>query len=137
MQINPYLAFNGDCAEAMEFYKNLFGGEIIALQKYGDAPGTEEIPGKNDDHIMHMQLKIGDRVIMASDAPSELYEKPSGIKIQTSFDSLAEAERVFNALAEDGTVLMKFEPTFWAAGFGMLVDKWGTPWMMNCDEDRG
>ncbi len=137
MQINPYLTFNGDCAEAMEFYRELFGGEIIALQKFEDAPSSGISTGIPGDRIMHMQLEVGGRILMASDAPEKMYSKPEGITIQISFDSLAEAERVFSALAEEGTVRMKFEPTFWAAGFGMLTDKWGIPWMMNCDEDKG
>ena len=137
MELNTYLSFYGNCAEAMEFYRELFDGEITAVQKFSEAPSSENLPKELDDRIMHMQLKIGDRILMASDSPKEFYEKPAGITLQTSFDSLAEAKRVFNALAEGGTVKMDFEPTFWAAGFGMLIDRWGIPWMVNCEEDKG
>ncbi len=134
MQMNPYLTFSGNCRAALQTYAELFGGDIIAMQTFGASPMGAEMPDAAKDMVMHAQLKIGDRLIMASDDPKGGTEI-RGFQMQTGFDTLAEARRVFDALAEGGVVTMPFDKTFWAAGFGMLRDRFGVPWMMNCDSD--
>ncbi len=136
MEINPYLTFNGNCREALETYAHLFGGEIIAMQTFGDSPMGAEMPDAAKGLVMHAQLKIGDRVIMASDDPQGGEVKITGFQMQTGFDNVAEAKEAFDALAKGGEVTMPFDKTFWAAGFGMLRDRFGVPWMMNCDQER-
>jgi PhnB protein len=81
---------------------------------------------------MHSELKLGDRVIMGSDAPPEWYTTPGGFSVSLQFDDLDAGQRAFDALAEGGTVKMPLRATFWAEGFGMLIDRFGTPWIVNC-----
>ncbi len=133
MEISPYLNFNGNCAEAFKWYAEILGGEIVYMQTFRGSPLESEVPEADLDQVMHASLKIGDCTLMASDNPWGNYSPPEGIQISTGFDDLAEATRVFNALAEGGEVKMKFEKTFWAAGFGMLVDRFKIPWMVNCE----
>lgn len=135
MQVNPYLHFNGQCAEAFRFYEQVLGGRIEAMMKHGDSPMAEQVPPAWHDKIIHARLVMGDQVLMASDSPPEYYEKPQGLYVSLNVEKPSDAERIFTALAENGTVKMPFAKTFWAAGgFGMLVDRFGTPWMVNCEQ---
>jgi PhnB protein len=135
MQVNPYLNFNGQCAEAFKFYERVLDGKIEAMITHGDSPIANEVPSAWHDRIMHARLVVGDQVLMASDSPPEHYEKPQGLYVSLNVKKATDAERIFRALAENGTVKMPFEKTFWAAGgFGMLVDRFGTPWMVNCEQ---
>ena len=134
MQVNPYLNFNGQCAEAFRFYEKVLGGRIEAMITHGNSPIADEVPSAWHDRILHARLVVGDQALMASDSPPEHYEKPQGLYVSLNVDEPADAERIFHALAEKGTVKMPFAKTFWAAGgFGMLVDRFGTPWMVNCE----
>jgi PhnB protein len=134
MQAHPYLNFDGQCAEAFRFYERVLGGRIEMMMTHGESPIAGEVPPDWHEAIMHARLVVGDAVLMASDSPGGHYQKPEGMYVSLQIDDAAEAERVFHALAEDGTVTMQFEPTFWAAvGFGMLRDRFGIPWMINCE----
>lgn len=133
MQSNPYLFFNGECATAFEFYEQCLGGKIIAKMTYGESPMAEQSPPEHRDRIMHINLTVGDIVIMGADAPPQMFEKPQGFYVNLQFDNVADAERIFNVLAEKGNVRMSFQETFWANRFAMLVDRFGTPWMINCN----
>ncbi|MDQ3557459.1 MAG: VOC family protein [Gemmatimonadota bacterium] len=133
MQFTPYLNFDGQCAEAFRFYEQVLGGEL-EMQTHGDSPIAGEVPPETHDLILHARLKVGDALLMASDSPSEHYEKPQGLYVSIQVDDPADAERIFHALAENGKVTMPIEKTFWAERFGMLVDRFGTPWMVNCDQ---
>jgi PhnB protein len=136
MKFTPYLNFNGQCAEAFRFYEQVLGGRIEMMMTHGESPIAGEVPPAWHDRIMHARLAVGDQVLMASDSPPEYYQKPQGLFVSIHVDKPADAERIFNALAEDGKVTMPFEKTFWAAGgFGMLVDRFGTPWMVNCERE--
>lgn len=137
LEIGIYLSFLGNCREAFECYRDIFGGEIVAMVKYGDSSMVEGISEERKREVMHARLKVGDRVLMASDMSDEMYSRPSGIRVHLGFDDVAEAERIFDALAEGGDVEEAFGPTFWAAGFGMVCDRFGTPWLINCDKDPG
>lgn len=135
MQVNPYLNFNGQCAEAFRFYEQVLGGKIESMMTYAESPMAGETPPALRDHVMHARLVLDGQVLMASDSPPEYYEKPQGLYVSLNVEKAADAERIFHALAENGTVKMPFEKTFWAAGgFGMLVDRFGTPWMVNCEK---
>src|SRR5215208_2581913 len=128
MQVNPYLNFNGDCAEALRLYEQVLGGKIEGMTTFGEGPAEAQHSPEMKDRVMHARLVMGDQVLMASDSPPEYYEKPQGTMIALGIGKVADAERIFNALAEGGTVKMPFQKTFWAAGgFGMLVDRFGTP----------
>lgn len=134
MQVNPYLSFDGQCAEALKTYAKVLGGKIEAMFTFGDSPAAGDVPPDWHDRIMHARLVVDGQVLMASDSPGERYEKPQGTYISLNVDKPADGERIFNALAKGGTVKMPFGKTFWAeGGFGMLVDRFGTPWMVNCE----
>jgi PhnB protein len=133
MRATPYLNFNGQCEEAFRFYEQLLGGRIEVMQTHGDSPVAPHVPADWHDSILHARLVAGDTVLMGSDSPSERYERPQGIYVSLQLTDPAEAERIFSGLADGGTVTMPIEKTFWAERFGMLVDRYGTPWMINCD----
>jgi PhnB protein len=133
MKLNPYLSFNDECEAAFKFYEQCLGGKIDSMMTYGDSPMAEQTPPEKLDKIMHASLMVGGTVLMGSDAPPQFFEKPQGFSVSLVFDDAVEAERIFNALAENGTVQIPIQETFWAARFGMVVDRFGTPWMINCD----
>jgi len=134
MELNPYLTFNGQCEAAFKFYEKLLGGKIDAMMTYGSSPMAEQTQPEWRNKIMHARMTVGDQMLMASDAPPDRYEAMKGIMVTIGIDDPAEAERIFLALSEKGTIQMPIQKTFWAARFGMLVDQFGTPWMVNCEE---
>ncbi len=133
MQLNPYLNFNGQCETAFKFYEQCLGGKIEATMTYGESPMADQTPPEWRNKIMHASLIVGDKVLMGADGPPDRYEEPKGLSVLLGIDDPAEAERIFHALAENGTVQMPIQETFWAARFGMLVDRFGIPWMINCE----
>jgi PhnB protein len=134
MQMNPYLIFNGNCEAAFKFYEQCLGGKIVMMLNHSDAPAAEQVPAEWHDKIMHVCLDLGGRLLMGSDSPPEYFEAPQGFYVQLSIDEPVEAERIFHTLAENGKVKMPLEETFWAFRFGMLVDQFGIPWMVNCEK---
>lgn len=135
MHVNPYLNFNGNCREAFDFYARVLNTDIIMMLPFGATPMADQMPPEMRDLIAHAQLRMGDGVLMASDAPGN-YERPQGISVTLNIPATDEAERVFNALSEQGTVQMPLTETFWAQRFGTLVDRFGIPWMINCEKPR-
>jgi PhnB protein len=132
MQLNPYLLFNGQCETAFKFYEKCLGGKIEAMIPHAGTPAESSVPAEWRDKIMHASMTVDGAVLMASDAPPEHYQAPKGFSVSINLKNAAEAERIFNALAENGTVKMPLQQTFWATRFGMLTDRWGIPWMINC-----
>jgi PhnB protein len=132
MKINPYLLFNGNCEAAFKFYENIFGGKINAMMRYEGSPAAQQVSVDHRNKIMHAQLAAGNEVLMGSDAPPDRYEPMKGFSVTLNLDKATEAERIFKALSEKGTVRMPLEKTFWAERFGMVTDQFGTPWMINC-----
>jgi PhnB protein len=130
--VNPYLVFNGRCREAFAFYADCLGGKIEAMLPHAGTPAEGHVPSEWREKIMHARLTVGEDVIMGSDAPPGHFEPPKGFSVAIQLTDPAEAERVFHRLADGGTVQMPLQQTFWAARFGMLVDRFGTPWMVNC-----
>lgn len=133
MQFSPYLNFNGNCKEAFEFYAQVLGGEIIALMTFAEAPPEADVSPDAKDQVMHAQLKVGDMIIMASDAP-RTFQPAQGMHITIGVDTPGEAERIYKALSEGGEISMPMEETFWARRFAVFKDRFGTPWMVNCDK---
>ena len=133
MELNPYLTFNGQCEAAFKFYERCFGGKIEFMLTHGESPMAQQTPAEWRNKIMHARLVVGGRALMGSDAPPERYEGTKGFSVSLGVAAPAEAERIFNALAENGTVQMPLQETFWALRFGMLVDRFGVPWMVNCE----
>ncbi|MGA8567180.1 MAG: glyoxalase/bleomycin resistance/extradiol dioxygenase family protein [Candidatus Binataceae bacterium] len=134
MQLNPYLFFNGQCEAAFKFYEKVLGGKIEAMLPHEGTPAAEHVPPEWRKKILHARLVVGDKVLMGSDAPPGRQEEMKGFSVTLGTDDPKEAERIFHALAENGTVRMPIEKTFWAVRFGMLVDQFGTPWMINCEQ---
>ena len=134
MQLNPYLNFNGQCEAAFKFYERCLGGKIVFTMTYGESPMADKVPSDWRKKILHVRLMAGDQALMGADAPPEHYEQPKGFSVTVGIDDPAEAERIFHALAEKGSVSMPIQKTFWAQRFGMLVDQFGIPWMINCEE---
>jgi PhnB protein len=131
MLFHAYLNFDGQCAEAFRHYAELLGGKL-ELMSYGDSPVANEMPEGSGDRVMHAALTVGDQLLMASDAPPGRYQQPAGTYVSVTMDTIDEARRIFDGLAQSAEIQMPFEPTFWSPGFGMLVDRWGTPWMVSC-----
>ena len=128
-----YLAFNGNCADAMRFYERALGAKLEVLMTNGASPMAAHCPPESHDRILHARLALPDGgVLMAGDCPGTMpYEGIKGVSLTLNYDSSAEAERRFHALAEGGQVTMPLQPTFWARTWGMLVDRFGTPWIVN------
>ncbi|MEX2113709.1 MAG: VOC family protein [Pirellulales bacterium] len=134
MSVNPYLTFNGDCELAFKFYEKCLGGKIEMMVPHAGTPAEGHVPAEWNDKIMHARLVLDDTLLMGSDAPPGMYVAPQGFSVAVQVKDPAEAERIFNALADNGTVRMPIEPTFWAIRFGMCVDRFGIPWMVNCEQ---
>jgi PhnB protein len=135
MQWNPYLAFDGQCEKAFKFYERCLGGKIVAMIPYGDTPSKEHVPAGHERKIMHARINLGSQVLMGGDAHSmHPYEGVKGCSVAVQVNTPEEAERLFAALSEGGTVQMPIGETFWAQRFGMLTDKFGVPWMVNCEK---
>lgn len=132
MQLNPYLLFNGNCEEAFKFYEQTLGAKIEAIMKNSGSPAEKNVPPEWRDKVLHATMRVGDAVVMASDAPPGHYSQPQGISVSLSLEDKAKGEQIFNALAENGTTQLPFQKTFWAEGFGMCTDRFGIPWMVNC-----
>jgi PhnB protein len=136
--LDSYLFFNGNCAEAMRFYERVLGAKMETMLSYGDSPMPEQCPPSERDKIMHACLLVEGRRLMASDTPSgQGAAATGGFSLSLSYPSADEARRVFAQLAEGGTVMMPMDKTFWAETFGMLTDRFGTPWMVSGGEQQG
>ncbi|MCY1530122.1 3-demethylubiquinone-9 3-methyltransferase [compost metagenome] len=137
MKINAYLIFDGQCEAAFNFYAQCLGGTLEAMMRFGETPACGDVPAEHHDKIMHACLIVGEQMLMASDCmPGQPYDGVKGCSVALNVDSVADAERIFTALAEQGKVDMPLQQTFWAARFGMLVDRFGVPWMVNCEKDE-
>ena len=132
MRVNPYLLFNGRCQEAFTFYAECLGGKIEAMLPHAGTPAEGHVTPEWREKIMHARLSLGEDVIMGSDAPPGHFEQPKGFSVTIQLTDPVEADRIFRRLSDGATVTMPIQQTFWATRFGMLVDRFGTPWMVNC-----
>ena len=135
MKINTYLNFiHGKCEEALNFYVKALGAKLVMLLRYSESPEAGECAAEMGQKIMHGRIALGDTCIMASDVPPERGSNPGGFAISINVDTREEGERLFNALSENAQIQMPYGETFWAHGFGMLVDQFGVSWMVNCEK---
>ena len=132
MKFSPHLSFSGQCEKAFKFYAQCLGAKIQMMMTYGESPVAGEVPSDWRAKILHASLALGDQTLSGADAPPDRYHKPQGISVTIDIESPAEADRIFKTLAEEGAVQMPIQETFWAQRFGMLVDQFGIPWMINC-----
>lgn len=134
MAFHPYLNFGGNCREAFTRYQEIFGGELDVMTMADMPPGEQEVPAEQADLVMHAALRVGDDILMASDDPTtDDFGPVQGMYVNYSVADVDEARRVFDALAEGGQITMPAGETFWAPLFGMCVDRFGTPWMVNAE----
>lgn len=134
MELNTHLNFNGQCEAAFKFYEPCLGGKIVTMTTYADSPMANQVPPEWRNKILHASLKMGDEIVlMGADAPPDRYQEPKGFAISLQVKDPAEADRIFNSLAEQGKVQMPIQQTYWSPRFGMLVDRFGIPWMVNCE----
>lgn len=138
MQLNAYLMFNGQCREAFKAYEKILGGKIVSMSTFGESPTADQTEPEVRDWIMHARMQVGDDVLMASDSPPQYKEgEMKGCQMAVGVTDPAEAERIFHALAEGGMVGLPIQETFWATRFGMLTDRFGVRWMVNCEKPGG
>jgi PhnB protein len=136
MKTVPYLVFQGNCEEAMTFYAKALGGKIESIYRFKEAPPDMPRHEGMDDKIMHVHVVAEGAELMGSDAPPQYYQKPQGTSVSLHVETAGDAERIFNALAGGGQVTMPIAKTFWAERFGMLTDRYGIPWMVDCPAAR-
>jgi PhnB protein len=134
LKLNPYLLFNGQCEAAFKFYAQCLGGKIEAMMPHAGTPAEKQAGPEWREKILHACLSVDGELLMGSDAPPQHYEPPQGFSVSIQPKDPAAAERMFNQLAEQGIVKMPFQQTFWAYRFGMLVDRFGIPWIINCEK---
>ena len=130
MQVQPYLFFDGRSEEAIEFYRNALGAEVTFLMRFKECPEKSSIPPGAEEKVMHASLRIGDTTVMASDGECKGRENFGGISLSLTAADEAEAERLFNALADGGQVRVPLTKTFFSPRFGVVADRFGVPWMV-------
>ena len=130
-KLDPYLFFDGNCAEALRFYAQTLNGKLEALLTYKDSPEPNQCAAGSENRIMHGCVDLNGQLLMASDVPAgQSYEGMKNVSISLAYTGVDEAKRAFDALASGGKVFMPMAPTFWADTFGMLTDRYGTSWMI-------
>jgi PhnB protein len=136
MKALAYLNFDGNCREAFEFYARALKGKIAFIQTFGDSPFKDQMPPEAQNRVLHVRLEAGDTALLGSDShPAMGFAGTHGFAVALLFDRPEEVDPVFNALAEGGKVDMPVDKTFWSARFGMCTDKYGIPWILNCERE--
>lgn len=133
MQVQPYLFFDGRCEEAVEFYRNALGAEVTALMRYKDSPEPPQpgmVPPGSENKVMHVSMRIGDTMVMASDGHCQGQPNFQGFSLSLDAPDDAKAEQLFTALANGGQVQMPLTKTFFSSRFGMVADRFGVSWMI-------
>ena len=133
MNVHPYLNFNGTCEEAFATYARCLGGTVGEMFRYGGSPMAGDVPDGWQHKIMHGSVIFGGQTIMGADMASPHYQAPQGFSISLHLTDTVEAERIFGELSAGGTIQVPLAQTFWAARFGAFVDRFGTPWTINCE----
>jgi len=136
MKMNPYVSFKGDCEEAFRVYQRTLGGRLGEIFRYGGSPMAGTVTPDWADKVMHGSIEIGGQVMMGGDVAPDRYESPRGVSLSLQIANPSEAERIFDDLAREGTVIMPLEKTFWADRFGILVDRFGVSWLINCEASQ-
>jgi len=133
MQMHPYVNFDGQCEAAFKFYHQYLGGQLGAMFRYAGTSLTDQVPADWQDKVMHGTITIGGQLLAGADVAPDRYEEPKGFSLSLQMTSTTEADRIFHMLAKDGTVVMPLEKTFWAARFGVVIDRFGIRWLINCE----
>lgn len=134
MEANIHLTFKGQCEEAFNFYQDVFGGKITLMLSYGNSPDGVRTPPEWKDKIVHANLEIGNTEISGVDILPEDYQPPQGFFALLEVEGASQTKQIFEALSKDGTIKMPLQKTFWSAYFGVVVDRFGIPWEINCTQ---
>ena len=134
MQVSTYLYFNGQCEAALKFYEQCLGAKIDGLMKFQGSPAAEDVPADLLDKVLHARMIVGKTELLASDATPGHFEEPRGFSVAFQVEKASDAERIFRELSEKGKITMPMQQTFWSPRFGMLIDRFGIPWMINCEQ---
>ncbi len=134
MVLSTHLNFNGNCEEAMKFYATTFDGAVQFKMTWAESPMKDQVGAGWQDKIMHMSITVGRTSLMGADSPPGRFEAAKGTVVSIAVDTPEDADRVFAALEQGGTTLMPIMETFWAKRFGMTTDRFGIPWMVNCEK---
>jgi PhnB protein len=133
MEMHPYVNFNGECEAAFKLYEECLDARPGPIFRYAGTSFEDDVPADWHDKVMHGSVTIGGQVLQGADRAPGQYEQPRGFSLSLQMTSTTEADRVFHRLAKDGTVMMPLQKTFWAARFGVVVDRFGIRWLINCD----
>jgi PhnB protein len=136
LNLRTGLSFDGQCEAAFKFYERCFNGKMTFLLRWGDSPMAKDAPAEWKNKVLHATLAIGESSVSGADALPGSYEPPRGFTILLGLQDPGEAERLFHALAENGTVRMPLQETFWAYRFGSVIDQYGIPWEINCEKPQ-
>jgi PhnB protein len=129
-RLHPHLSFDGRCREAFELYAETLGAQVPLILTYGESPMAAQIPAEHHARVVHATLRLGDQVLTGADVLPEQYRRPQGSWVMLQLDTPAEAERAFAAFSRGGEVTLPMQETFWAPRFGMVVDRFGTAWIV-------
>ena len=139
-KVNPYLRFNGNCEEAFNFYKSIFGGDFQYIGRFSEMPPEFAVPESDKNKIMHVSLPVSEETFLmgedASDAFGGKYIAGNNFTVSISASTEDEAKKLFNGLSAGGKITMPLDKTFWGALFGMVADKFGINWMVNCQQEK-
>jgi PhnB protein len=133
MEMNAYLSFKGECEAAFRFYEQCLGGTLGPVFRYAGTPLADQVPADWQDKVMHASLTVGSHVLMGGDVAPERYEEPKGFSLSLQLDDTADAERMFRDLSTGGRIVTPLEKTFWTTRFGVVIDRFGITWLINCD----
>lgn len=134
MKLSPHLSFAGQCQDAFEFYEQCLRGKIVTMLTYGNSPMANQTPAELRGKILHATLSVGQNTLYGADVLPSQYQAPRGFHLTIGIQDPQEAERVFRELSEGGAVQMPLQQTFWAIRFGVLVDRFGISWEINCSQ---
>ncbi|MGD9802162.1 MAG: VOC family protein [Hyphomicrobiaceae bacterium] len=137
MDLTTYLYFDGDCEQAFKFYEKVLGGQIVMMLKYDEAPSDQPVSDSLKNRIMHARLVAGSQMLMGSDTQEGGFKQPQGFSVAVGVSTPEDAERIFAELAEGGTVHHALSETFFSDRFGMLEDRYGVAWLINCQKSAG
>jgi len=132
VRISPHLCFDGQCEAAFRAYHQILGGAIVTMLKYGDSPMATQVEPRWHDRIVHATLQFGELELIGVDVFPDDYQRPQGFFVTLTISELAKAKQIFISLSEGGEIRLPFQTTFWSAGFGVLIDRFGVPWEINC-----
>ena len=133
MKLSAHLSFDGTCEQAFRFYQQVLNGNLVTLLSYGQSPLAQSTPAEFHERILHATLTVGSFELLGADVLPEQAERPQGFCITLSLPDLERAKQIFAALSEGGTVRMPLQETFWSPAFGLVTDRFGIPWEINCE----